>query len=257
MFEPPGFRGNTIALVLVDFDDTLVDTAPRFQNARRDLFALLKESGFDESHAQRVHHDQVDPHMRQRFGLGPARMEHAFRQTYEELCQSFGLCVDAAVAERATLLGRAVAGTPPVIDGALNALALLASAVPTVVYTQAGDADYQLHCIEECGVLNVVSRERIRICERKTADQLRLTLWELGIDQPSTAWMIGNSMRSDINPALEVGANAILVEVDDPWEFDLVEPVSDDYHRVRSFHDAVSLLLQLHTQKTSRSLPRS
>jgi hypothetical protein len=34
-----------------------------------------------------------------------------------------------------------------------------------------------------------------------------------------------------------------LVEVADPWEFDLVEPVSDAFHRVASFDEAVNLLL--------------
>ncbi|HEX6557911.1 MAG TPA: hypothetical protein VF021_00570, partial [Longimicrobiales bacterium] len=59
------------------------------------------------------------------------------------------------------------------------------------------------------------------------------------------AWMVGNSMRSDINPALEAGANAIFVEVSDPWEFDLVDPVADTFHRVGTFGEAVDLLLGL------------
>jgi ribonucleotide monophosphatase NagD (HAD superfamily) len=55
--------------------------------------------------------------------------------------------------------------------------------------------------------------------------------------------MIGNSVRSDINPALAAGANAILVETGDPWEYDMVDPFSDSFHRVRTFPDAVSLLV--------------
>jgi FMN phosphatase YigB (HAD superfamily) len=55
--------------------------------------------------------------------------------------------------------------------------------------------------------------------------------------------MVGNSIRSDINPALEAGANAILVETADPWEYDLVDPHSDLFHRVATFPQAVDLLL--------------
>ena len=235
--------GSQISLVLVDFDDTLVDTAPRFQSARRDLFLLLEESGFARDDAHRVHHDQVDPVMRERFGLGPARMEHAFRETYQALCSGCDRVVDAAIADRAAQLGRAVAGTPPVISGALAAFARLATSLPTVLYTQAGDAEYQLRCIEECGVLTVLPRERVCICESKTVEQFRRTLEDFEIGEPNRVWMIGNSMRSDINPALEVGANAILVEVADPWEFDLVDPVSDAFHRVTTFGEAVDMLL--------------
>jgi hypothetical protein len=50
-------------------------------------------------------------------------------------------------------------------------------------------------------------------------------------------------MRSDINPALEAGANAILVDAHDPWEYDLVEPFADTFHRVPTFTAAVDLLV--------------
>jgi hypothetical protein len=52
-------------------------------------------------------------------------------------------------------------------------------------------------------------------------------------------------MRSDINPALECGANAIFVEVDEPWEFDVVDPLHEEFFRVRSFPEAVDLLFSL------------
>jgi putative hydrolase of the HAD superfamily len=79
----------------------------------------------------------------------------------------------------------------------------------------------------------------------KTVVAFRETLAVLGVADPGGVWMVGNSIRSDINPALEAGARAILVEVAEPWEFDLVEPVSDDFVRVRTFPDAVDFLLQL------------
>lgn len=232
-----------IELVLVDFDDTLVDTAPRFQNARRDLFRLLLEHGFAEDHAHRVHHDEVDPAMRKTYGLGPARMEPAFRATYEALCKHGNIPVDVDVSERAALIGRAVAGTPPVFDGALLALTRLAAALPTALYTQSGDADYQLGCVRDSGILDVIPLERVRIAERKTTEQFRKTIAEFGITDPRAVWMVGNSMRSDINPALEAGANAIFIEVADPWEFDMVEPFSDGFHTVGSFPEAVEFLL--------------
>lgn len=230
-------------LVLVDFDDTLVNTAPRFQNARRELFRLMSEAGFTEAETYRVHHDEVDPVMRKTHGLGPRRMEHSFRATYEVLCAGCSRAVDDDVVQRAVLLGRAVAGTPPVLDGALDALARLAQALPTALYTQSGDAEYQLECITNCGILETIRLERIRIVERKTTGQFKRVLTEFGIEDASKVWMIGNSMRSDINPALEAGANAIFVEVADPWEFDVVDPHSDAFHQVRSFSEAVDFLL--------------
>lgn len=232
-----------ITLVLVDFDDTLVDTAPRFLNARRELFRVLTEVGFSEPDVHRVHHEVIDPDMRKRFGFGPSRMEPAFRATYEALCAAADREMDEVVAERVCLLGRGVAGTPPVLDGAIDALARLARSLPTALYTQAGDAAYQMGCIEECGILDIIPSERIRICERKTTAAFREVLSEFAIGDPATVWMIGNSMRSDINPALEAGAHAIFVEMAEPWAFDMVDPVSNEFKRVGSFGEAVNLLL--------------
>jgi putative hydrolase of the HAD superfamily len=197
----------------------------------------------------RIHHEEIDPVMRQRFGLGPQRLEHAFRETYVHLCTNAALGFDQSIAIRCEMIGRTVAGTPPLLDGSLQALSKLAHALPTVLYTQSGDSDYQLRCIRECGVLDVVQHERVRITQRKTIEQFRAVLDEFGIVDPSAVWMIGNSMRSDINPALACGANAIFVEQQEPWEFDVVDPVHDGFFTVRSFPEAVELLLSGRRQR--------
>jgi putative hydrolase of the HAD superfamily len=233
---------SNVALVLVDFDDTLVDTAPRFQKARRSLFGLMLSLGVDEEHVRRVHHEHIDPVMLDRHGLGPGRLPHSFRATYEHLCAELGVAVSAELADRCAELGRSVVGPPPLLEGALEALQRLSARFPTAVFTQASDREYQLSCVAATGVDTVVG-QRVVVCERKTADAFRLVLDEFQVEDPSTAWMVGNSIRSDVNPALEIGARAILVEVDDPWEFDLVEPVSPDYVRVRNFRDAVDYLI--------------
>jgi len=233
-----------VALVLVDFDDTLVDTAPRFQNARRSLFSVLAAAGIGQELAHQIHHERIDPLMLERHGLGPGRLEHSFRATYEAACSELSLPVQATLAEHCAQLGRAVAGTPPVFAGALPALVELSRQHRTVIYSQARDLVYQRRCIDETGVTAIVGAPAVCICERKTVAAFRDTLRALGISDPGSVWMIGNSMRSDINPALEAGARAIHVETSDPWEFDLVEPFSQDYVSARSFADAVTYLLR-------------
>lgn len=232
-----------IELVLVDFDDTLVDTSPRFQNARRALFEILAGEGFDPARARHVHHHEVDPEMIARHGLGPFRLEPAFRETYLRLCAAAGRTPDPRVLAECVALTRDVVGPPPCFDGAIEALARLAGERETVVYTQAGDAAYQLACIRAAGVLDILPPDRVRICREKTPAEFRRTLARYGVADPALACMVGNSVRADVNPALSVGAHAILVDVSDPWEFDLVEPVSPDFIRVEHFPAAVDLLL--------------
>lgn len=232
-----------IDIVLVDFDDTLVDTGPRFQNARRSLITLLRDAGFDEDAARDMLFNRVDPGMREQFGLGPRRMEPAFVATYEKLCATHGRPVDPVVRERCAALGRGCYGAAPAFTGALDALRRLTGRHRTVIYTQSGDLEYQLGCVREAGIAEIVSEAQIHVCTRKDTDAFLTTLRTFGVRDPATAWMVGNSMRSDINPALEAGANAILVETADPWEYDLVTPVSSRFHRVTTFTAAVDLLV--------------
>lgn len=233
----------SIQLVLVDFDDTLVNTAPRFERARRQLFRLMVDAGFEPDEVERVHHHEVDPVMRRDHGLGPHRLPMAFRETYRALCAATGFSPDPEVEAESERLGAGVAGTPPPIAGALAALRRLAAAHPTAIYTQAGNTDYQLGCVRDAGAAGVVGEARVRVVPLKTADALRETLAAFEVEDPRQAWMVGNSIRSDINPALEVGVPAILVEVDEPWQHDVVEPIGNGYRTVRSFGAAVDYLL--------------
>lgn len=236
--------GNGVVdLVLVDFDDTLVDTGPRFQNARRSVITLLTEAGFPGEAVRDMLYNQVDPVMREQFGLGPRRMEPAFVATYERLCAAHGRAVDPVLRERCAELGRGCYGAAPPFDGALDALRRLSAQHRTVVYSQSGDLAYQRECIRGAGVIDIITDAHVHVSPRKDVETFRQTLRTFAVRDPAAAWMIGNSMRSDINPALEAGANAILVEAHDPWEYDVVEPVSPRFHRVRSFPAAVELLL--------------
>lgn len=232
-----------IELVLVDFDDTLVATAGRFSDARRRLFALLADHGFDAAAVSRLHHDEIDPELRRRHGFGPHRLEEAFGETYRRACGLAGTRVDDRLLARCGALGRQVIGAPAPIDGAIGALARLAATHPTVVYTQSARADYQIECVRQAGIIDIIGHERVHVCAEKTTDAFRATIDRYGVAEARGAWMIGNSIRSDINPALETGAHAILVEMDEPWAFDMVEPVSAEFARVGSFAEAVSVLV--------------
>jgi hypothetical protein len=55
--------------------------------------------------------------------------------------------------------------------------------------------------------------------------------------------MIGNSIRADINPALQAGAEALLVEPYEMWVFDRVPPIHDEFLRFPTFPEAVAHIL--------------
>lgn len=230
-------------LVLVDFDDTLVETAPAFHEAREALFLRLEKEGFSREDSFRVHYEEVEPELLPKLGMGPFRMEPSFKETYARICREYDRTPDSAVAEECGALGRDFLGRPRVMDGSLDALRALVDLLPTVLYSQAAQADYQMGRIRDAGVLDVVAEDRVRITPRKTTDAFRRALRHFGVEDPAGSAMVGNSLRSDINPALEAGASAILVEPYEMWHYDNVPPVSEDFLRFPSFPAAVEHLL--------------
>ena len=62
--------------------------------------------------------------------------------------------------------------------------------------------------------------------------------------EPPRAWMIGNSPKSDINPALECGLNAVFVPHERTWSLERQEirPGSGRLIVVERFADDVSPL---------------
>jgi len=232
-------------LVLVDFDDTLVETAPAFQNAREALFQHLEDQGFSREDSYRVHHQEVDPELLAKFGMGPFRMEPSFRETYLRLSREKGLAPDQAFADRCSALGRDFLGKPKVMEGSLEALEALTCVVPTVIFSQSAQVEYQMDRVRDAGVTHILQEDRIRITGRKTSETFQEALEHFGIRDPSGATMIGNSLRSDINPALSVGAGAILVEPYEMWHYDNVPPLSPDFLRFSTFAQAVDHILQI------------
>lgn len=64
--------------------------------------------------------------------------------------------------------------------------------------------------------------DRIFIRRHKTADALSSIVREQGFRTEST-WMIGNSLRTDVIPALLSGLNAIYLKQANEWAFNIVD----------------------------------
>lgn len=230
--------------VMVDFDDTLVDTGPRFRARRDALFGYLEDLGFPRARSYRVHHEVVDQELLGLWGYGPFRLPASFRDTYIRLCSESGIAPDPRTARRVEGFADGIEATPPLLPGALEHLARLADRLPVALYTQSSYPEYQALCIEESGVLEIIPRERVVITPVKDAASYRRALETMRAGPPERSCMVGNSVRSDVNPALEAGARAIWIDHGEVWHADRADPISGDLTRVGSFPEAVSILVE-------------
>ncbi len=232
-----------IQLAMVDFDDTLVATGPRFRVRREALFDRLEHLGFPRARSWSVHHEIVDRELLDLWGFGPFRLGASFRDTYYRLCSQAGRTPDPDVAMELEALADGIESPPPLIPGALEGLRQLVAACPTALYTQSSYPDFQAYCIEASGVLEVVPRERVVITPVKDVDAYRRAVETVDGGPPGHSVMIGNSMRSDVNPAIEAGAQAIWIDSGDPWHADHAPPIVEAIPRADSFAEAVQMLL--------------
>jgi putative hydrolase of the HAD superfamily len=82
-----------------------------------------------------------------------------------------------------------------------------------------GDPTVQADRIERSGLSSFFACTEI--VADKTPQTIRGMLKKLGV-AAANAWMIGNSLRSDIIPALEVGVKGIWIEAP-VWEYERVD----------------------------------
>ena len=83
----------------------------------------------------------------------------------------------------------------------------------------------------------------VHIVLEKDADVIRGLVAEYGL-QPEQTWMVGNSPRSDINPALEAGIGAIYIPRPNTWKLEHEEIAEPEQVIVlNSFGELVALLV--------------
>lgn len=63
--------------------------------------------------------------------------------------------------------------------------------------------------------------DRIYVRRHKNADALEQILLDNGLDRSST-WMIGNSLRTDVVPALQCGIHSVYLKHENEWSYNLV-----------------------------------
>ncbi len=100
-----------------------------------------------------------------------------------------------------------------VIPGVPETLSYLAERHDLTLFTK-GHVDEQKLKIDRSGLGGFF--QHTAIVKEKDAEAYRRLVAERGMDAAVT-WMIGNSPKSDVNPALEAGLNAVFVPHAHTW----------------------------------------
>ena len=84
-----------------------------------------------------------------------------------------------------------------------------------------GDPAVQMRKVREAGLERFFG-DRIHITRHKNTEFLEALIRSHGFDRSRT-WMIGNSIRTDVVPALTAGIHAIHMRAQTEWEYNVVQ----------------------------------
>jgi putative hydrolase of the HAD superfamily len=218
-------------LVIFDGDDTLWITEPLYDEARLAAGRVVAAAGFNVASWDRVQRE-VGVRNVAVLGLGPDRFPTSCVQALEQLAGLDHRTVTDQVRRSVWSAAASVFDQPaPLAPHAHIALEQLRPCFHLALLTK-GDHEVQSKRVAESGLGDFF--EEIVIVEKKDAFAFGRLAESFDV-LPERAWSVGNSLRSDILPALEAGLHGVLVDAH-VWEFERFErhhvpegiPVLDD-----------------------------
>jgi putative hydrolase of the HAD superfamily len=219
--------------LVFDADDTLWENNIYFERAFNDFVDFLAHSTLTPSQIRDVL-NEIELVNAKVHGYGSKNFGRNLQQAYQHLVEREIRKDDL---EHVMSLAERILEQPvELIAGVEETLAYLAGRHHLTVFTK-GHPDEQRLKVDRSGLRRYFAHTAI--VKEKDAPAYRRLVEERGFQAPDT-WMIGNSPKSDINPALEAGLNAVLVPHPHTWVLehqDLRE--SERLLRVEKFCDLI------------------
>ena len=196
--------------LIIDADDTLWENNIYFERAFDEFVEYLDHSTLSAPEVRDVL-DEIELANAKIHGYGSLNFGRNLRQCYQHLAER-----DVCEEDLDTVMSFAerILDCPmEVIAGVPETLEYLASRHDLTLFTK-GHPDEQKLKIDRSGLGAYFGHTAI--VKEKDVAAYRTLVEQRGID-PRLAWMTGNSAKSDINPALEAGLNAVFIPHAHTW----------------------------------------
>ncbi|MBI1354692.1 MAG: HAD hydrolase-like protein [Acidobacteria bacterium] len=222
--------------LFVDADDTLWENAVYFEEAIAEFTEFLDHSSLSPAEVRQAL-DAIELRSIRVHGYGSKNFARNLRHCFEQLVERPFSQTDL---DRVVAMGESIMHRPiDLLEGVAETLEYLSRRHHLTLFTK-GHSEEQLFKFQRSELGPWF--HGVRVVKEKDAAAYRSLLAE-GDVEPDAAWMIGNSPKSDIHPALEAGLRAVLVPHEATWALeltDLPEP-SDRFRIVESFRALTEL----------------
>jgi putative hydrolase of the HAD superfamily len=211
-------QNDKFQILLIDADDTLWENNIYFERVIATVQQMLRPLGVTpeefRNHLNEAERQHIVTH-----GYGTENFTRSLVATFERFTPSGD---DSGMSARVRDLGLGIMDHPlEILDGVLETLDYLAPRHSLFLVTK-GDHREQSRKIEASKLRPFF--HDVEILSEKNAAAFKHLL---GIHSwhPGRTWMVGNSPRSDINPAISAGMNAVYIPHPHTWVLEHEEPI--------------------------------
>jgi putative hydrolase of the HAD superfamily len=196
--------------LLIDADDTLWENNVFFEQTIEEFLTLAEPLGYSREYARRILNETERRNIRQH-GYGVRSFGKSLEETYMKLA---GQMAQRRTVEQIKGLVAGLEKIPPkLMEGVPETLDYLFRKHRLILFTK-GQAAEQAGKVERSGLQKFFAA--IEIVSEKDAPTYA-GLVDTHKIVKSHGWMVGNSPRSDINPALQAGLNAVFIPHSNTW----------------------------------------
>lgn len=220
--------------LLLDADDTLWENNVYFEQAIEQFVGYVDHPTLTSGEV-RAALDEVEARNIKLRGYGTDNFARNLVETFELLRRK-----RASDAERRHLCGLTdrIRNCPiELIEDVSETLDQLARRYRLGLVTK-GDEQEQRSKLDRSGLRRHF--DFVRFAPEKDAACYRDVIRETGAD-PASTWMVGNSPKSDINPALEAGLGAVLIPNGNTWSLEM-QALPERHARFRTLDRFADLL---------------
>lgn len=203
-------RSNGAQTLLIDADDTLWENNIYFERAIASFISFLNHHEYSPEQVREVLND-VERECIVSHGYGLHSFARSLVQTFERLAVE---PITPALHETINGFAHAIADHPvEILHGVSETLRYLSKHHHLILLTKGAIAE-QSGKVERSGLKEYFSA--VEIVAEKDVATYRSMISKYNLRRDST-WMVGNSPKSDINPALAAGLNAVFVPHGSTW----------------------------------------
>ncbi|HEX2331397.1 MAG TPA: HAD hydrolase-like protein [Candidatus Angelobacter sp.] len=206
--------------LLIDADDTLWENNVYFEQAIAGFIERLNHCHMSAQEV-RLFLNEVERETILERGYGSHSFAHSLVKCFERLAEQ---PVTPELHEFVWGFAHQVSNNPiELISGVPETLNYLNGRQHHLMLMTKGNLTEQAGKVERSGLKGYFAAVEIVAEKNPTAYKGIVEKYQL---EPGTTWMIGNSPRSDINPALAAGINAVFVPHDMTWvlEHETIDP---------------------------------